>query len=273
MSFFYKDYKIASVTLGDMELKAVAPIFERINSEGTRLTIVDLMRAATWSLDFDLIDSIESVLQELAARGFERIDKKVILRNLSVATGGGFSVGSIDKLREQDAPSLKLGIESVKESYKRVVDFLTTQIHIPTLDLLPYSNQLTVLGEIFRLVPAPNADQYRAIAEWFWRTSHAGYFGGWNTASMGTDLNAIQQFSKGDKQIAVDASPPSASLWTERTFRLNSAHSKLLAIILGHERPIDLLTGQKIDVAKALAWVNAKEFHHFFPRDYLKPIS
>jgi hypothetical protein len=32
---------------------------------------------------------------------------------------------------------------------------------------------------------------------------------------------------------------------------------------------MDLLTGQKIDVASALAWTNAKEFHHFFPRDYL----
>jgi uncharacterized protein with ParB-like and HNH nuclease domain len=45
----FEDYKIATVTLGDMSIKDVAPIFERINSTGTRLTIVDLMRAATWS--------------------------------------------------------------------------------------------------------------------------------------------------------------------------------------------------------------------------------
>jgi hypothetical protein len=25
-----------------------------------------------------------------------------------------------------------------------------------------------------------------------------------------------------------------------------------------------------VDTAKALAWINAKEFHHFFPRDYLQ---
>ena len=43
------DYKIATVTLLDMSIEAVAPIFERINSKGTALTIVDLMRAATWS--------------------------------------------------------------------------------------------------------------------------------------------------------------------------------------------------------------------------------
>ncbi len=38
----------------------------------------------------------------------------------------------------------------------------------------------------------------------------------------------------------------------------------------GHHRPIDLLTGQRIDVGKALAWSNDKEFHHFFPQGYLK---
>ena len=57
----FKDYKIAVVTLGDMSIQDVAPIFERINSTGTQLTIVDLMRAATWSQDFDLIDAIDAV--------------------------------------------------------------------------------------------------------------------------------------------------------------------------------------------------------------------
>src|SRR5262249_14596594 len=103
----FKDYKIASVTLGDMSIQDVAPIFERINSQGTPLTIVDLMRAATWSPDFDLIDSINEVLADLEDKGYNTIDKKTILRNLSAATGGGFSVESIDKLREHDATVLK----------------------------------------------------------------------------------------------------------------------------------------------------------------------
>ena len=43
----FTDYLIPVVTLGDMSIEDVAPVFERINSTGTRLTIVDLMRAAT----------------------------------------------------------------------------------------------------------------------------------------------------------------------------------------------------------------------------------
>jgi hypothetical protein len=30
------------------------------------------------------------------------------------------------------------------------------------------------------------------------------------------------------------------------------------------------LTGQNIDTIGALSWTNTKEYHHFFPQDYLK---
>ena len=88
----FKDFKVAVVTLGDMSIKDVAPIFERINSTGTRLTIVDLMRAATWSEGFDLIDAIDEVLEVLNEKEFGGVDRKVVLRVMSAAAGGGFSV-------------------------------------------------------------------------------------------------------------------------------------------------------------------------------------
>lgn len=267
----FKDYKIATVTLGDMRIEDVAPIFERINSTGTPLTIVDLMRAATWSPDFDLIDTIDDLLNALDDKGFGSIDRKVILRNLSASAGGGFSTDSIDDLRKHTPEDLEKAAEQAKESYLRTVDFLTTQINIPGPEVVPYSNQLVVLAEVFRRVPAPTAGQYQAIRQWFWRTALAGYFSGWNTGSMALDLEAVRAFADGKSEdLEVVAAAPSPDIWTVRQFRANNAHAKLLAIVLAHRGPVDLLTGQKIDVGKALAWSNAKEFHHFFPRDYLK---
>jgi hypothetical protein len=34
--------------------------------------------------------------------------------------------------------------------------------------------------------------------------------------------------------------------------------------------PVDLRTGQRIDVDRALSWQNDKEFHHVFPKAFLK---
>ncbi|MBN9493098.1 DUF262 domain-containing protein, partial [bacterium] len=142
----FKDYKVATVTLGDMTIEDVAPIFERINSTGTPLTIVDLMRAATWSPDFDLVDNIEELLAALADKDFSGIDKKVILRNISATAGGGFSTGSIDDLRKLEAEDLQAAAQETKAAYLRTVDFLATDIRISSARVIPYANQLTVLA-------------------------------------------------------------------------------------------------------------------------------
>jgi hypothetical protein len=267
----FKDYKIATVTLGDMSIADVAPIFERINSTGTPLTIVDLMRAATWSPDFDLIDSIEAVLADLAEKGFDAVEKKVVLRGISAAAGGGFSTDSIDQLRNHTTDELKEAVATISASYKRMVDFLSTHIKVPGAEIIPYSNQLAVLGEIFRRIPFPSAPQFVAIEQWFWRTSAAGYFGGWNTGMMAADLKAVTNFAeRKTEDIRVDLKVPGRVLWAQRQFRANNAHSKVLAIVLSYQNPKDLFTGQHIDTKAALAWQNEKEYHHFFPQDYLK---
>jgi hypothetical protein len=267
----FKDYKVATVTLGDMPLADVAPIFERINSTGTRLTIVDLMRAATWSPDFDLVDSIDAMRDVLAAKSFEGIDRKAILRNVSAAVGGAFTVESIDELRKLKPDVLKAGTADAAEGYKRAVDFLSTHIKVPSFAVVPYTNQVVVLAEVLRRIPTPTAQQWRAIENWFWRSGISGYFSGWNSGMMAMDLTGVAEFVNG-KLDALDmgfqVSVP--SLWSSRTFRGNSAHSKILAIVLAYQGPKDFLTGQAIDVDKALAWQNSKEFHHFFPQAFLR---
>jgi hypothetical protein len=267
----FKDYKVATVTLGDMALADVAPIFERINSTGTRLTIVDLMRAATWSPDFDLVDAIDGIREALEEKAFDGIERKAILRNVSAAVGGAFTVESIDDLRKLAAGPLTVAVAETEQGYKRAVDFLSTHIRVPSFAVVPYTNQIVVLAEILRRLPVPTAVQWGAIERWFWRSGISGYFSGWNSGMMASDLAAVKDFAAGTAtEIDIPAAAPGAQIWTTRPFRLNSAHSKILALILAYEGPRDLLTGLAIDTYRALAWQNSKEFHHFFPQAFLK---
>jgi hypothetical protein len=267
----FKDYKAATVTLGDMALADVAPIFERINSTGTRLTIVDLMRAATWSPDFDLVDAIDSIREALEAKSFDGVERKAILRNVSAAVGGAFTVESIDDLRKAATADLKVAVAATEQGYRRAVDFLSTHIKVPSSSVVPYTNQIVVLAEVLRRLPTPTAPQWRAIERWFWRTGVSGYFSGWNSGMMASDLAAVVAFADGQTtELDIPTPALGASIWSSRPFRLNSAHSKILALVLAYEGPCDLLTGQAIDTDKALSWQNAKEFHHFFPQAFLK---
>jgi len=266
----FKDYKIATVTLHDMSIEAVAPIFERINSKGTPLTIVDLMRAATWSETFDLIDAIDGITSELEAKDFGGIERKAILRSISAASGGGFSEASIDGLRKHSPQELETAVLETKEAYARAVDFMSTELHIPSDAQIPYVNQVVVLSEVFRQLKHPTPAELAEIREWFWRTAVAGYFGGWNTGNMAADQLAVRRFVAAEtNSIESTAVNPGAGLWTAQQFRSNAAHSKILILLLAFNRPIDLLTSQKIDTHAALYQGNTKEFHHFFPRDYL----
>jgi len=266
----FKDYKIATVTLLEMPLNDVAPIFERINSKGTPLTIVDLMRAATWSGTFDLIDSIQSILEAVKDKGFGEIDKKTVLRSFSAAAGGGFSEGSIENLRRYDSLHLQDAAVKTKNSYQITVDFLSTDLGIPSNEQIPYINQIVVLSKVFRLVPKPSAKQLLALKQWFWKAAVSSYFSGWNTGNMATDQVAVRKFADGELDaLSVSLNNPGRVVWINQQFRLNTAHAKILSLMLAFNGPIDLLTGQAIDVSKALHYSNSKEFHHFFPRAWL----
>jgi len=266
----FKDYQVPLVTLGDMSINDVAPVFERINSTGTRLTIYDLMRAATWSPEFDLGKTIENVKRSLTAKKFQELDNKTFLRSLAAAAGGDFSSASIDALRDLTRGKLVDAAEQTKQAADRAADFLTTQIGAPRAEALPYANQFAFLCEVFRTLPHPNGAQLRKLVQWFWLTTLSGYFSGWDSGQMTIDTRTIRNFAAGKvSELNVPAALPSANLWEVKPFRANSAVSKMLALMLAHSGPLDLMNGQKIDTDKSLSWSNDKEYHHFFPQAYL----
>jgi hypothetical protein len=112
--------------------------------------------------------------------------------------------------------------------------------------------------------------QRAAIKQWFWRTAVTGYFGGWNTGNMSADQQAAARFAAGQTtSIETSINDQGPAVWISQQFRLNTAHAKILAVLLAFSEPVDLLTGQRIDVSKALHYANSKEYHHFFPRGFL----
>lgn len=267
-----QNYMIAAVTLGDMPIQDIAPIFERINSTGTALTIVDLMRAATWDPSFDLRDEIDNILDALGARGFQDVGRKTILRSLAAAAGFGFSADSIDRLRAKSVDELRTIVVEVTEASSRAVDFLTTHVRAASASSLPYVNQFALLTELFRISPSPSASHFAAIERWFWRTTLSGYFGGWNTGQMGRDFEEVRRFAAAEVpgELEVRAPLPQDDIWRLTPFRANTAHSKMLALMMAFNDPVDLITGQRLELRKSLSWSNDREYHHFFPQAFLR---
>jgi hypothetical protein len=228
------------------------------------------MRAATWSPEFDLGKTIESIKRSLTVKKFQELDNKTFLRALAAAGGGDFSSASIDALRDLGRDRLIAAAEETKQAADRAADFLATEIKAPRAEALPYANQFAFLCEVFRVLPHPDGAQLRELTHWFWLTTLSGYFSGWDSGQMTIDTKTIRSFAVGrGSTLTVPAALPSANLWEVKPFRSNSAVSKMLGLMLAHYAPLDLINGQKIDMDKSLSWSNDKEYHHFFPMAYL----
>ncbi len=268
-----KDYKIAAVRIGDMRLNEVAPIFERINSTGRQLTIVDLMRAATWSGEFDLSDTINAVRLALEAKNFDDVPDPHILRNIAASAGLGINKENIDKLRDCTSQVLQEAASTSVTAYQLAVDFLTKEFPLTSYNYLPYGLQLTLLVEFFRIRPKPSLIERVALKKWFWESSFSRHFGTSNTGQNADDLKQIREFAEGKiDDLVIDRNINYETLVREE-FRLNKATSKTFALLLAHNRPKSLLDGSAINTVRALSVVNRHEYHHIFPKAFLKRIQ
>jgi hypothetical protein len=265
----FDEYEVSVVTLHGTSLSEIGRIFERVNTRGTPLATVEIVRAATWTIDFDLLDKIDQVRGVLAARHYGQIDRKLLLRTIAAAAGQDFTTEGIGRLVEVDPTVLRRAIEETEAAARRAVDFLTTEIGTPTAEALPYANQFAVVVEIFRQIPRPTPAQQTEFRGWFWRMALTGYFAGWNRQQMTADLAAIRRFAQGARRIEINTPPLSTRLWTAEQYRRGSARTKALALLLATAGPRDLRSGFRINTGVSLAMANEMQYHHFFPRRWL----
>jgi hypothetical protein len=267
----FQDYKIAVATIAEMNVDEVAKVFERINSTATTLTIADLIRAATWTSDFDLADLLDEASSSLAAKQFDTVEPPTLLRVIAAAGGHGYDRTDIDKLRRHSSDELREIIAKASEGARRTADFLATDLGLPSAAALPYDNQFAVLADVFHRIKRPAPVQIQALERWFWRTSFSGYFSGWPGRQMIATRDAVKEFAAGTvSDIEPGGSLPAESAWRDTRFRQGAAFSKAHALLLARQQPIDLRSLRPIDIGKALSWSNDKEYHHFFPQAYLK---
>ncbi len=243
-----KDYKIAVVKIGDMTIDEVAPIFERINSTGRKLTIVDLMMAATWSNGFDLTSAIQDIQASCLDLGFEDVNDQIILRTISASAELGINKDDIQKLREKDSNKLTKASLDAKHSIVNALLFLRDRIGIRDFSYIPYGIQLTYLAEFFRLNTLPSEEQLTHLASWFWFTSVTRYFGtSTNTGQVTKDIATLRGFAHGRLKKLFDSKEIDISQLLFDKFNLRNATSTTFTLLLNSESPQTTVNGKPID--------------------------
>lgn len=267
----FTKYKLPVVTLKDLSVEEVCPIFERINSSGTKLSTYDLMVAATWSQEFDLNGQVEHIAQSLAGKKFGKIDPNTVLKCLAAVEYSSIRQDQIINLRSLTEEKMTKLVEKTRQALMQAVDALVTEFGIYGWDFLPYEALLIILCYAYHRAGAPSKLDVGRMRQWFWRSAFSQRYrvGGENFVSK--DLLDVSTFIIEGKGKPTDFGvPPLPDLWTKTPFRSANSISVAFALVLGSLSPRNLTNGAAIDVEEALSHFNKKEFHHIYPKAHLR---
>ncbi|MCK4857972.1 MAG: DUF262 domain-containing protein [candidate division Zixibacteria bacterium] len=265
----FLNYEIPVVTVSRSEKSDVGIIFERINNTGTRLSVLDLMTAWTWTEDFHLVEASNELMEELEEKGFGGLKYKTLLQIVSGVIQNTTKTKDILNLSGEN---VREGWNRVTEALRKATDFLATDLNCRHLDFLPFHQQLVGLSTFFDVIDSPDDSQLSSLRKWFWKTSFSKrYSTGQTSAKMDADIKAVRSLRDGDHSAFDDYKyDVTVPMLNSSKFSKANPLTRAFLLLMAQTSPVDLVKNQKIDIGSALSHYNRKEYHHVFPRAFLK---
>lgn len=265
-------YRIPVVELRDLTVEEVCPIFERINSSGTRLSTFDLIAAATWSKTFDLSDQAQAIAKELEPKGFEGISNETILKCISIVLLGSIKKEDVLRLREHPEATIAASTDDTKEALRKTIDLLQKEFSIQAMSFLPYEAHMICLAKVFEQSPRMlDGAQYDRLRQWFWRTAFSEHFRGASEAFVSTAAQeAVDWILRGEGRAESFGIPLTPDKIVATKFHFRAAVAKAFVLALAAAKPRNITNGAAVDLVECLSVYNNKQYHHIFPQAWLK---
>lgn len=266
----FRNYKFSVVYILDQPIGTVVNIFERINTSGQVLKLVDLMVAKTWSNEFNLRDRLQNFLQELVGNNYGNITDVIILQCLSTNLQENCKRKDIlDITREQIEEIWDKSIDSIKKT----IDFLKTDLNISNSKILPYNSMIVPLTYFFYKLGNKDetSQQRKVLKEWFWKASISNRFDSAVEGRIAEDIKNVILPTLNSKEVIFDYTLPiiTEEKIKKQKYSLGSAFAKTIMCMYAFKNPRHLENNKFVDF-NSFSKFNAVEFHHIFPQNYLK---
>lgn len=264
----FSNYELPVVTISKRSKDEVGTIFERINNTGTTLSTLDLMVAWTWSEDFHLQDEINQLLDGLEAKNFGDISARIVLQSLSGMLRKSTTTRTILSL---DPDTVRKSFPELVESLELAIDALATQFKVNSVEFLPHLQQIVPLVYFYSKTKAPTPTQLEFLRKWFWTTSFSRRYSSQTDEKMDEDIVIFDDLAQGrGPSLAKYSYSVDHKTLIRQQLTKSSPLARAFLLLMAHREPKDLTNGAAVDVGNALASYNRKEYHHVFPRAYLK---
>jgi hypothetical protein len=252
----------------------VAIVFERVNRLGIALDALQLLTAWSWSEEFHLQEQFSELAEEVAEFGFSAIDQdpNLLLRCCAAVISGDASPSALVSL---NGGVVRDRFDEIRNGVLGAIDFLRKNLRVETLDNLPYPAALVPLAVLFAVsgnkqVKLKSASRKR-ILRWFWRTCFSRRYSSGVLRSLKTDIAAMVVLREGGKSNLGDfPATVEPDFFTENAFIASVVNTKTFVLLLAQQHPRSFVSGSPVDLGKVLREYNRNEFHHLFPRAFLR---
>lgn len=271
----FKTYEFSTVVLRKEDIDSAIEVFTRINTGGQTLTLFEIMSAKTYDelQRFDMQVKWDDFIKELKEIQYEGVSSSVVLSLL------GLLLSRTKECKRKTILSLdKQAIidswDSVISALMDSVDYFRTTYRIPVSQLLPYDSLLVPFAYFFHLnKDKPNAAQRKYLEEFFWRMSLSFRYSSSTESKLAQDIKRIDQILAGQRpdysEIKVYLDSPQALIDTN--FSAGNSYCKAVLCLLAYQEPKDFQDNGKVILDNSwLKVASSKNYHHFFPRAYLK---
>ncbi len=273
-------YIFPIITLNDYPLDIACEVFTRINTGGKPLNLFEIMVARTFDehRKFDLAEKVDLLLEGTdSERGlrdvkYETISSMIILQSIAAYLSGKIKRSDILKIRRNDFID---AWEVVKEAIFQAVDFLRGDLQVRTSHLLPYDAILVAFSYFFikNKCKRPTANQRKLLQQYLFWTALSNRFTSGTETKIETDLRKMDKIlnEENPDYRNEDEIKLNIEQLESKIFKTGDAFSKAILCLLAQFEPRSFETGNRVDVENAaLRRINSKNYHHFFPKDFLK---
>ncbi len=194
----FRDYKLPVIPITTDDINLATRTFQRINSQGARMSEAHMVHALTWNPGFDLQNRLSDHKEQmLAERGWGSLDNDPILKACKAAFGLDVYKASADELSTALVNNPDV-LGEIFESIARVADFLWVECGVGSPDLVPYALQIVVLAEAFRVNPAPSKRTKELLYGWLWVTTYGELFAGMSGDRVQLAISDMHETVNGD---------------------------------------------------------------------------
>jgi hypothetical protein len=271
----FSTYDFSTIVLRKEDIDSAIEVFTRINTGGQTLTLFEIMSAKTYDEDqnFDMEDRFQKLLKELEERKYETISSSVILNVLSLILSKNKECKR-KVILQLDKQAIINVWDDVISALKESIDYFRSVYRIPVSAILPYDSLLVPFAYFFYFQKEkPKGEQIKFLEEFFWRMSLSFRYSSSTESKLAQDIKRIDEILKGNRpnydDVKVYLNSPKDLI--ETSFSAGSSYCKAILCLLAYHEPKDFQDNGKVILDNSwLKVANSKNYHHFFPKAYLR---